>query len=118
MGKLYEWGYNPFKDYLFDLMLKNVDISKTKTQKNIENDFYVILNYYLNNEKDIVYLDFDIIEIDDTYELVANNFISALWFSGLLPDDCEEVMNEGELIVDDHVYWFDDQQHKLKKEKV
>lgn len=114
MGKLYEWGYNPFQDYLFNLIVEGADISTLDVRNKIDYVFQSIIEHNLNNKKDIIYLDFDIISDDNAYELIPNNLICGLWFSGIIPDDVDDVLEKGYFIYGDLKYTFDEIGHKIE----
>jgi hypothetical protein len=57
MGKIYKWGVNPFRDFLLNSIMFDVDISERGAKQDINSAFTYILTNLLNNEKDALYLE-------------------------------------------------------------
>lgn len=113
MGELYEWGENLFQDIIMTSLLSDVDILDVKFKESCLNAFRYFLENYLNNPKDVIYLDFDIINDGVMYKLVGRNMLSALWLSGIHPDNTHTLINEDKCIVDDIEYSYDKKKHEL-----
>ena len=62
MANLYSWGGNPFRDYLLNSLLVDIDISNKQTKRDINSAFKYILQNVLINPNEAVYLDFEIVK--------------------------------------------------------
>ena len=107
MGSNYVWGINPFQDFMFQSIMYNIDVSDKNLKNDIHNTFINILQNYLKNNNDIVYLDFKIINNNGYYKLIGNNMISALWFSGIIPNNVDSVLSTNKYHVDNIEYNYD-----------
>jgi len=107
MGSNYVWGINPFQDFMFQSLLYNIDVSDKNIKNDIHNTFINILQNYLKNINDIVYLDFKIIKNNEYYKLIGNNMISALWLSFVIPDNVESVLKTNKYQIDNIEYNYD-----------
>lgn len=114
MGNKYEWNINPFQDFLLASLLYNTDI----TDKELEIEIYVafssLLNYIASySEKELELLDFDIKKRKNKFMIIGNNFISALWLSGIFPENPKQIINKNEYLVDNKNYKFNTKTKKL-----
>lgn len=118
MGKIYENDINPFQDFLFTSMVQGVDLA----DKEFETDIYVgltsILEYFVFDEYDRQYLDYEIEVNDIYYKIIAKNVITALWLSGIFPKSPNVVMNNNEYISDNIKYKFNPKTKKLTHELI
>ena len=112
MGSKYEWGYNPVRDSLLQMIEIGVDISDKQFKRELNQIFMYILENHLKNQEDMVYLDFKIKKINKHYKLIGNNIVSALWFSGIMPHNPTVVFDKNECHVGNITYSFD------KKKKI
>jgi len=114
MGNKYEWGgYNPFQDLLVKAMLFNADIAGEESKKGVADAFSFILKHYLENEGDVVYLDFEITDEDDYVKVTGNNSVTALWLSGIIPDDTAAILEYNRIVIGDRKYVYDKKTRKL-----
>ena len=113
MGSSYNWGINPFQDYLFRSILFDIDISNKKIEVDIYVEFITILEYFLSNNKYINYLDFEIKDNNDYYKIIGKNVISALWISGIFPKSPASVLKTNEFVLEDIKYKFNPKTNKL-----
>jgi hypothetical protein len=114
MASEYKWGYyNPFQDFLLKAMLLGADIGDEKSRKGITDGFTYILRSFLENEGDVAYLDFDVINEDGYVKIIGNNSVTALWLSGIIPEDTIEVLRHNVMIVDDRRYAYNKKTKKL-----
>jgi len=113
MGRTYDWGVNPFQDYLFTLMLNDVDIGDVEYENDFYGAFIRMLNYLLRNENDSQHLDFEIRKKDGYFKVVAKNAITAFWLSGIFPRDPEVVMKTNEYVIDNIKYKYNKKTKKL-----
>jgi hypothetical protein len=115
MGIKYTWNKNnPFHDFLFKAIIIGVDVANKKSRGDIVAAFTYILKNYLENESDVVYLDFDIINDDGYVKVIGNNAISALWLSGIIPNDISSVLKSNTLIIGNREYKYNKKTKQLK----
>jgi hypothetical protein len=113
MGKIYNWEVNPFRDYLLTMVMMDIDISDKKIKNEINTYFTFILENLLMNGNDAVHLDFEIINIGNHFKVSGNNSVSAMWLSGLIPNDTESALKNNTFIVKNKRYVFDVQTKEL-----
>jgi len=107
MANKYEWYDNPIKDFFLQNLLNDVDISKKKNFEAIQENLTMFIEHFLDDENDIVYLDFSIKKDKfDGFKIIANNIITALWFSGIIPTDTNGVLKANKFAFDDKQYTF------------
>jgi len=113
MGKIYSWDENPFQDFLLILMINGADISN----KNLEVDIYVrfltILEYFSENKRYDEYLDFEIKKNDIRFKVIPKNILTALWLSGISPQNFENVLNSNKFRTDNGEYRFNEKTKRL-----
>jgi len=113
MGSSYSWSINPFQDFLFRSLMYDTDIG----DKEFEADIYVgistILEYFVDDERDIHYLDFEIKKKSTYFKVVAKNAITALWLSGIFPKNPRNVLETNEFVFENIKYRFNDKTKKL-----
>lgn len=98
MATIYRYNLNPFTDLLLKAMIYGVDISNKKTKQELNNSFTYILKNVLENEEDIVYLDFEISNNNNYFKVTGKNAISSLWLSGILPPNIQNTFNNSFII--------------------
>jgi hypothetical protein len=113
MANLYSWGSNPFRDYLLNSLLVDIDISNKQTKRDINSAFKYILQNVLINPNDAVYLDFNITKKDDYFKLMGKNAVSALWFSGIFPSDATPIMKSNVFIIGNRKYEYNKKTKEL-----
>ena len=120
MGDNYVWGVNPIKDYLFQVMTYGADISDPKMKENLETTIITILDAMgVDTIMVSEYLDFKIKkEKGDFVRVVPANIVTALWFSGILPSDCDTVYIHNKCRFDGKIYTFNRKTKRLKSEKI
>lgn len=122
MATDYTWNTNPIQDILMNMLLSNVNITNGDAKQELYNIFTQVIEPYLNNRGDLIYLDFNIKKNKGYYKVISNNLISALWISGILPENPNEVMRNNQYKFGDITYHYDIKTHKLeysiKKQKV
>jgi hypothetical protein len=103
MGCKYIEGENPFKD----VVVKSLLLEVTNKEK-ISDDFYdvfeFILKNTLENEKNVVLLDYEIKKKDNRVMILANNAITSFWLSGFILDDVN--LADEVLEYDDYLYKY------------
>ena len=114
MCEIYKFGKNPFSDTLMELLYRNIDLNDYLDK------LYDILEYILKEileyEKEVVFLDFEIkSKKNGYYQVIPNNIICALWFSGYYPKNVYEIYNQDGCIIEDNEYVFDSIKRKLTK---
>ena len=70
------------------------------------------------NKKDAVYLDFKITKKEKHYKVVALNFISALWLSGIFPENTDTVIRDNKFELENILYKYDKRSKKLKYKSI
>lgn len=113
MGSIYSWNTNPFQDFLFRSLLYGTDIADKKFEADIYVGIGTILEYFVGDEKDFEILDFEIKKKNDYFRVVGKNAMSALWLSGIFPNDPKKVMETNEFVVDNMKYKYDIKSKKL-----
>jgi len=106
MGSGYKTGYNPFQDFLLQLILYGADISNKKMKRDIHSAFSLILQNVLNNPNDVVYLDFDIVSDKNHIKVVGKNAISAFWLSGLFPSNIDYILKNNNIKMGNRIYKY------------
>jgi len=106
MGNAYSWGYNPFRDLLFQSIMYDNDISEINLKPDIYAAFANILEDILNDQNDVKYLDFDIVKRDGYFKLIGNNPISAMWMICVFPKDIKAVLKTNEFKLDNITYKY------------
>ncbi len=118
MGSRYEWFVNPFQDFLFHAIIIGVNVSNMKVKEDINSAFVFILEKHLINKNDVIYLDFDVINKDGYFKLIGMNSISALWLSGIIPNDTSLVLANNTFVLGDREYHYNGKTYKLTYKKV
>jgi hypothetical protein len=113
MASKYVTGYNPIQDFLFQSMLYGLDLSDKKHFVDIQSAIVYILQNVLKNENDVIHLDFEIKGNKNYIKLVGKNIISALWLSGVFPQNVDKVLNDNKYIVDDISFNYNKKTRKL-----
>ena len=107
MANKYEWDKNPISDFFLQNLINDIDISKKKNFDDIRENLSSFIEYFLEEENDIVYLDFSIKKDKfGGFNIVANNIVTALWFSGIIPRDTNDVLNKNKFEFDNKKYTF------------
>jgi hypothetical protein len=117
-GSLYNFGDNQIQDMLMQVLIHGDDISSKKLKQDINDVISEYLIHFLENEKDVIYLDFDIKKNKSHFKVIGNNFISALWLSNLIPSNSRLVLDNNELIVDNTKYTFNQKTKVLIVEQI
>lgn len=117
MGNNYYIGENLIQDFLFQLLITGQDIASEKLQEAILQSISFLLENSGVNNKDLVYLDYKIKKTNEYYKLIANNMITAIWFTGFFPDDVDKIFNKKEVIYDNIHFKYNSQTKKLKWQK-
>lgn len=108
---------NPIRDFLFQLMILDYDITHDEMKDTIYNTIIYILQEM--NVKSIEYLDYKIKKIKNEHiKVVANNIITALWFSGIFPLDPDKIYKKNEMIYNDKQIKFNNKTKKLLWKKI
>jgi len=113
MGSKYVFGYNPLKDYLLQLIITDSDVTNKRMRGDIYAAFIFILQNVLNNENDVIHLDFDINGDKDHVKLVGNNAITALWLSGIFPINIEDALTKDSFLIGDIQYTYNKKSKRL-----
>jgi hypothetical protein len=116
MGNKYEWGTKEIQDMLMQVLSAGADISRKEMKTSINEIISQYLQYYLKNDRDIVYLDFNIRKNDTYYKVVGNNILTALWLSGMFPANTKAVLEKNEYIIDKIKFTYNTKTKILKSE--
>lgn len=106
MGNKYVVGYNPFRDFLLQSVMYDVNVTNNSIKNDIREVFVILLERILDNEKDVLYLDFDIIDNNGHIKLIGKNAISALWLSGIFPRNIKEIICSNVFRIDNRQYRY------------
>jgi hypothetical protein len=113
MGSKYVHGLNPFRDFLVESLKYEYNIAGKSEKREIDNSFKYILENVLNNGKEAVHLDFEIINKDDWYRVVGKNPPSALWLSGILVENIENMLDAKSFEIGDRKYKYNQKTGEL-----
>lgn len=114
MARRYKYGYNLYNDYLTHLMLNGDDISDKKIGTNIYNVFSSIISYYLDDQNDLIYLDYKIVNNEGIFKILPLNFITALWLCDIFVDELEIVNESNHLEIEGVEYSYNKETFKLE----
>ena len=106
MASSYKLGNNLVQDFLMQSIIHGVDLLNKKNKADIYSTIVYILQYMLENPKELVYLDFDIVGNKENIKVVGNNSISAIWLSGIFPDDINIVLNKSRFKIGNRLYQY------------
>jgi len=112
MGSLYKWNCNPLQDFLLKSIIYNRNISAAELQSEAYAAFTYFLQNVLENQNDAVYLDFKIIDKNNYFKVVGENAISAIWLSGIFPQNSESILKNNMFIIGSRKYTYN------KKKKI
>lgn len=113
MGSEYRFGINPFQDFLMESLMYEVDISDKQFISEITSSFKIILGEMLENPKEVLFLEFDIKNIDGHYKLIGKNSVSALWLSGIIVDDASLIMRNDKFKLGNKLFTYDKKTNEL-----
>jgi len=113
MGSEYVYNKNPFRDFLLESIMMDVDISTNESKRDIHGAFKYILGNILINPNEVVYLDFEVIKNEQHYKLQGKNSISALWLSGLFPSDATLIIKSTTFVIGNRKYVFNKEKNEL-----
>ncbi len=113
MASKYITGFNPIQDFLFQSMIYGVDLSNKKQFKDIQSSIIFILQNVLENQKDIIHLDFQIKGSKNQIKVVGKNMITALWLSGVFPQNIDEILINNKYDFDDISFEYNVKTKKL-----
>lgn len=113
MASEYNFGINPFQDFLMESLMYDVDISDKEFVKEISSSLRLILENMLENPKEALYLEFDIEKDNEHYKIIGKNSVSALWLSGIIVDDAQYIINNSNFKLGDRLYKYDKETNKL-----
>lgn len=113
MASEYEFGVNPFQDFLMESLMYEVEISDKEFVKEISSSFKLILENMLDNPKEALYLEFEIKNNDGHYKIKGKNSASALWLSGIIVDDAEFINKNTNFKLGDRLYKYNTETNEL-----
>ena len=113
MGRTYKWNVNPFQDFLFKSIMLGADISDKEFEADIYVSFVTMLEYIIPEKKDAELLDFEIKEKNGYFKVVLKNAVTALWLSGIFPNNPKKVVETNMFQLDNMRYRFNEKTKKL-----
>jgi len=113
MGSDYKWNINPFQDFLFEIIMNDIDITNKEMKLDIQIAFSRILEYYVPDKFENQYLDFELKNKKGSFKVTAKNIVTALWLSGIFPKNPKKVMDANEFIIENLKYKFNTKTKKL-----
>lgn len=119
MGDNYVFGENVLRDFLMQLQLLGNDISSQDFQEGIEeNTKYILMNMGVHPE-DMQYLDFKFKKYGEGHvRLMPKNIVTALWFIGVFPENCETAFLTNSVIYYGLKYKFNKKTKRLTWERI
>lgn len=114
MATEYEWGKNIIQDTLVKMMYDGIDVSDIKFRQDLYFIFGSIIEDKLKNHEDLTYMDFTIKQKGILTKVIGNNIVSALWLSGIIPDNPTAVHEENRCYVGNRKYTFNKKNKTLK----
>lgn len=115
MASEYKWEENPIRDILLTMMFAGIDVSDIKYKLDLYYMFTAIIEYNIKNQEDLVYMDFNIKKFGILTKVIGNNIISALWLSGILPENPMTIEEANKCFVGNIKYTFDKKNKILKQ---
>lgn len=112
MACKYIEGENPFKDVIVKSLLLEVT-NKEKISDDFYDVFEFILENTLDNQKNVVFLDYEIEKDNNQVKILANNAITSFWLSGFILDDIK--LADEVLEYDDYTYRYNSKKRCLTK---
>lgn len=115
MAHEYVKGYNLVEDFFVYSLMNSIDLTDKNLKIDIYNSLVSVLEVMLL-EDEMNYIssfEFKIERDGDKYKVIGGNFLSALWLSGIFPDDIEETVLKNTLILEDKIYTFDEKTERL-----
>jgi hypothetical protein len=119
MANEYEWENNPFQDFLLSSLIYGADITDKELEVEIYVAFTSLLEYvvpYSDNELEL--LDFEIKKRKGKFKVIGNNFISALWLSGIFPENPNDLRTNNKVIINKIRYKFNNKTKKLSYKSI
>lgn len=104
--------YNPIMNYFIDLIINDVDISNL-SDNNIIQEIKIILLSLGVKEDELTYLNFSVGVNNVKYKIIPHNIITALWFSGLNPQDKETTHKYNQFKYNGKIYTYDNMYNNL-----
>ncbi|HPC09451.1 MAG TPA: hypothetical protein PLN85_00055 [archaeon] len=117
MGSKFQVSNNFIENYLLYLIFNNIDLSNKDVLTKTHATFVQILQKNKGVGENIVFLDFDI-KGDNVYiKVIPKNFISALWLSGIFPENVYDLIDKNQCLVDNVVIKFNKKTKRLTYKK-
>ena len=120
MANKYYYGWNTMTDFLITLIIEGLDVTNPNLKSTIEKEFGNFLQMYLINPKDVVFLDFEIVEknSETPITIIGNNILTALWLMGIIPNDSRKTLEENIFEMDGTSYFYNSKTRKLTIKKL
>ena len=119
MGDNYVFGQNIIRDFLFQLQMNGNDLAHPDFKEGIEeNTKYILAGMGVRHE-DLHYLDYKFKkEGVGNIRVLPNNIVSAMWFCGIFPENCETAFLSNTAIYNGMKYKFNRKTKRLSWEKI
>ena len=119
MGKVYKWNESPLRDFLLQIMLLDNDVTDSKFKDDIKNNISFMLSHMGVDNYDMRYLDFNLKEHKKGYvKVMPKNIVSAMWFIGALPPNCNNILKDNFVVFNNKKYKFNKKTKRLTWKKV
>lgn len=119
MGNSYEHNRNMLNDFLLQLQLLGNDIAAPEFKEGIEENTMFMLQGMGIPYEDLQYLDFKLKKDGEIYvRVMAHNIVSALWFSGIFPENCESAFLNNSAVIGGIKYKFNKRTKRLSWERI
>lgn len=119
MNELFQTKDNPIAYIILEYMKEyGGDFDLKQTRDFLGKEIQDFLVYYLENKRVVEkYLKYRFITKNncDSVEVEGGNLITALWFSGIFPENEDIVEESGEYYLEGVIYSFDKNKFKLNK---
>ena len=115
MGDNYKWGDNPVQDFLFQLLLLGNDLTHSELEDGITENIAMILTYMGIKPGEITqYLEYKIKKDKGIhFRVMPNNIVSAMWFTGIVPENSETVFLNNSAVYKGNKFKFNKKTKRL-----
>ena len=105
---------SPIRDFFFQLMMLEYDLSEEEMINSLYSTIHYMLEQMDVGTDPMEYLDFNIKKKDMNYlKVIANNIVTALWFTGIIPLNPDSVYENNEMRYNGKLYKFNNKTKKL-----
>lgn len=107
---------SPIRDFLIQLMILGYDISDDESFDAINENISFILENMGVEQEHLIYLDYEIKAVEDDsnhINILPNNFVTGLWFSGVIPLNPSVAYKNNELKYNGKLFEFNKETKKV-----